>query len=88
MGRQFELAVLHTQLLAYHLPSAAAAQHTTAEPASAAAASCHMLAPTPAQQCIMSKVQTPHVFQMLQFDENKKEAKWLPDIGLTRESVF
>ena len=47
-GRQFELDVLHMQPVACHLPSASAAQHTTAEPASAAAASCHTLAPAPA----------------------------------------
>lgn len=88
MGRQLELAVLHMQLLAYRLPSASAAQHTTAEPASAAAASCRMLAPAPAQQCTMSKAQTAHVFHMLCFGDHRQETKWLPDIRLMRESVY
>ena len=86
MGRQLELAVLHMQLFAYHLPSASAAQHTTAEPASAAAASCHMLAPAPAQLCTMSRVQRTDVFHMLWFDDNRKEERWRDRDGTCQTS--
>lgn len=66
MGRQLELAVavLRIQLVADRLPSASAVQQTNAESASAAAASCRMLTPAPAQSSTMSKLQTKSISQM------------------------
>lgn len=80
MGRQLELAgaVLHMQLVADHLPSASAAQRSTAAPASAAAALCHMLVPAPAQQCAMSQLLTAHI-PVLVTTEKKQDGRQTPD---------